>query len=518
MSFQTFKCARAFFIRCLLLHSVAGYAEQIYQCNHHLQTASIQIAAKTMDARYKQFAQEQHLPGYIFGIMLDGRLIHTGHYGYADVKNKIPVNANTYFRIASMTKSFTAMAIMQLRDGGKLKLDDPIAHYLPATKNLKLTQDSPDIAIRDLLTHSAGFPEDNSWGDRQLDLTQDALLNLLKRGVSLSTPAASDFEYSNLGFALLGLVVDKVSGVSLQKFVAKNIWQPLKMHDAAWEYQEIPQGLLAHGYRWGHGTWEEEPLLHDGSFAAMGGMWISLPAFSRYVALHQAAWPPRDEDDSSPLKRASLREMHQAWRPYVLSNHPVTPCALNYSYGYGLRRTENCKKQVIIGHSGGLPGFGSNWLFLPEYGLAVILFTNQTYAPAEKINREVLDELIEQAHLKPCTLLVSSILQQRQHELMHILPQWNISQSHNIFASNFFKDNPRIGWKKRSLELFEKLGGIRKVTPLVPQTQLSGSFIIEGVSESRLKITLALSPDKPALIQSLQMEEIAPMKKEIDWA
>ena len=98
-----------------------------------------------------------------------------GFAGYRDIATKAPVDADTVFRIASMTKSFTAMSILKLRDDGKLSLDDPAERYVPELKGLKYpTTDSPRITIRHLLSHSDGFPEDNPWGDRQLADTDDA--------------------------------------------------------------------------------------------------------------------------------------------------------------------------------------------------------------------------------------------------------------------------------------------------------------------------------------------------------
>src|SRR6202023_1605842 len=100
-----------------------------------------------IDSIYKQYAEKNHFPGYAFGIMVDGQLIYTGSGGYTDIKKHTPVTPQSLFRIASMTKSFTAMAILKLRDEGKLKLDDPVYLYIPEIKNQKLTHDPPVITI-----------------------------------------------------------------------------------------------------------------------------------------------------------------------------------------------------------------------------------------------------------------------------------------------------------------------------------------------------------------------------------
>jgi CubicO group peptidase (beta-lactamase class C family) len=153
---------------------------------------------------YREYAEKNHFPGYAFGVMLDGKLIFSGSGGYSDIDKKIPATTRSMFRIASMSKSFTGMAILKLRDEGKLKLDDPVYQYIPEMKGQQLTSDAPAITIRNLLTHSAGFPEDNPWGDRQLADTDEELIALIRKGLSFSNDPSVTYEYSNLGFAMLG--------------------------------------------------------------------------------------------------------------------------------------------------------------------------------------------------------------------------------------------------------------------------------------------------------------------------
>ena len=130
-----------------------------------------------------------------------------------------------------MSKSFTAMAILQLRDAGRLSLDDRADRYIPELKNAKLlTTDAPAITLRHLLTHAAGFPEDNPWGDRQLDITHDEFVQFLQSPISFSNAPGLTYEYSNLGFALLGYIIEKVSGKTYQQYINENILKPLGMN------------------------------------------------------------------------------------------------------------------------------------------------------------------------------------------------------------------------------------------------------------------------------------------------
>jgi CubicO group peptidase (beta-lactamase class C family) len=121
-----------------------------------------------IDERVRAFLAREKVPGAAWGIVIDGKLVHVGVEGLRDVASQAPVQKDTVFRIASMTKSFTAMAILQLRDAGKLSLDDPVEKHLPELRSLDYpTTDAPRITLRHLLTMSAGFPEDNPWGDQQ---------------------------------------------------------------------------------------------------------------------------------------------------------------------------------------------------------------------------------------------------------------------------------------------------------------------------------------------------------------
>ena len=472
-----------------------------------------------IDSIFKKVAVDNHFPGLAFGIVVDGKLVHTGNYGYTDIEKKIPVTSSSLFRIASMSKSFTAMAILKLRDEGKLNLDDPAYRFIPELKKLKYpTADSPPITIRHLLTHGAGFPEDNPWGDRQLADTDKELIEFLNKQVSFSNPPGLAYEYSNLGFALLGKIVTKVSGKRYQDYIRENIWKPLGMKTTEWEYGNIAPGKLAHGYRWLNEKWNEEQLLHDtpdGSWGAMGSMISSIDEFANYMALHLSAWPPSNTKDDGPVKRSSVREMHHPWRfnGFNLNNkHPNgRACAIASAYCYGLGWTKDCEGRVYIAHSGGLPGFGSQWRIMPDYGIGVVAFANSTYAGVGGANLQALDTMIKIAGLQPAQLPASAILEKRKNELVKLLPDWNNKEQSGIFAENFFPDYPIDSLKKQAKELFAKAGKIVSVKEMKPENQLRGSFIMEGES-SDIVIYFTLSPENPPLIQEYRIRGIPKQK------
>ncbi len=457
---------------------------------------------------YKDFAEKNHFPGYAFGVVVDGQLVYSGSGGYSDIDKKTPATIQSMFRIASMSKSFTAMAILKLRDEGKLKLDDPLYDYIPEIKNQQLTADAPPITIRNLLSHATGFPEDNPWGDRQLAKSEDDLIALYKKGISFSNDPGLVYEYSNLGFATLGYIIHKVSGIPYEEYIAKNIWQPLGIN-ASWEYSTIPASELAHGYRWLNGDWKEETPLHDGIYGAMGGMITSVESFSKYVAYHLEAWPPRNDNEAGPVKRSSVREMHQPWRfnnviaDYKYPDGRTCPVAIGYCYGLGF--TKDCDGKIMIAHSGGLPGFGSNWRIMPDYGIGVILFANVTYASTGGVNLQVLDTIVKLAKLQPRKLPASMILTKRRNEIVKLLPDFSSAKTSGIFAENFFLDYFTDSLKKDASAIFSKTGKIIKVNEVTPENQLRGYFIID-CEKGRAQINFTLTPETPALIQEYHIK------------
>lgn len=477
----------------------------------------LEAAFPVIEKIYRDAAEKRHLPGIAFGVVLDGKLVYSGGVGFTDVAKKLAATPKSLFRIASMTKSLTAMAILKLRDEGKLRLDDPAETYIPELKTHKyLTADAPRITVRNLMTHSAGFPEDNPWGDRQLADSDVDLLKLINDGISDSNVPGFAYEYSNLGFAMLGHIITVVSGKPYQQYITETILKPLGMNDTQWEYTKVPSEKLALGYRWqddgpASRKWLEEPLLHDGSWGAMGGLITSIDDFSKYVALHQSAWPPSNAADNAPIKRSSLREMQKPWTLSGLNaqakNSAGQLCPEVSGYGYGLRWGQNCKGQIGIGHTGGLPGFGSQWRILTDYGIGIISYANLTYAGMGAVNTVVLDTLVGIGKLQPRQLPVSPILAQRKAELVKLLPGWTNAEQSGIFAENFFPDKSVAIRRKVVQDLYAKVGKIERVGELIPENQLRGHFLLEG-STANIDVFFTLTPENPALIQQLDFREV----------
>ena len=477
--------------------------------------AKIAAAFPVLDKLYADFAAQHHVAGLAYGLVVDGQLVHTGAVGYADVATKTPVTAQSVFRIASMTKSFVALAVLRLRDEGRLRLDDPAEKYLPELKKAPhAPSDAPPFTIRQLLSHSAGLPEDNPWGDRQMGRSDAELSALVGRGLSFSNAPGVHYEYSNLGYALLGRVVTRVSGQPVQAYISEHLLRPLGMTSTTWDYQQVPAARLAHGYGapTATGPGPEEPLLPKGeSFAALGGLLTSVEDFAKYLAF-QADAAPRPvtaTSDAGPVRRSSVREMQQPWAFNSLNGRfrylGGRACPLSTSYGYGLRIAQDCDGRRYVGHSGGLPGFGSYWLLLPEYGIGVVAFTNQTYTAPTAQNYAALDTLIALAGLRPRAVGASAILAQRQAELVALLPDFNTPATNPLFAENFFLDQDLATRRTAAQALLAQAGPIRSVGALEPENQLRGRFRLLG-ERAAVDVFFTLSPETPARVQYLELK------------
>ncbi|HSZ41700.1 MAG TPA: serine hydrolase domain-containing protein [Trebonia sp.] len=380
--------------------------------------ANIDIDTAAADAIAARFLNRGTSPGLAYGIVAEGRLVHSAGFGTRIASGAAP-DADTVFRIASMSKSFTATAVLLLRDAGLLALDDPAEKYVPELASWPpVTADADRITIRHLLTMTAGFPTDDPWGDRQQGLPLPAFGALLAGGLSFNWAPGTRFEYSNLGYATLGRVITAASGVPYDEFVRTRVMGPLGMMRTAYTAEEFggvsapaggPAGPvpaaaanLAQGYRRGGDGWEAVPFEPYGAFAPMGGVYSTVRDLATWVSGFAAAFPPgasgaQAGEDPHPLRRASRREMQlpqavTGWRsPDRL---PGGPSGSPAYYGFGLFVDEDPGLGRTVGHSGGYPGFGSNMRWHPATGVGVVALGNGTYCNTSGLTAQVLRAVV----------------------------------------------------------------------------------------------------------------------------
>ena len=463
---------------------------------------------------FKSWMERFQPPGAVFGVIIDGELAFIKAAGVREKTNNHPVTPETVFRIASMTKSFTAMAILKLRDEGKLSLEDPVSRYIPEIASLPYpTNDSQVLNIRHLLTHSEGFPEDNPWGDRQLAQSDKTMRDWMRAGIPFSTSPGTTFEYSNYGFAILGQIVAKASGRPYEDYVRDNILRPLGMNASTFEMSTVPRDHIAPGYRRENNVWKPEPILAHGSFGAMGGLWTNSPDLARYVAFLMSAFPPRDESDRGPIKRSSAREMQQIWRASAAAAfRPTVDAPLQIGsggYGYGLGVSNDCRYTHVVGHGGGLPGYGSLMRWLPEYGVGLIGMSNQTYQGFNGLFNDAAAALQRTGALQPRVVQPSPALLKAQSDVSQLIIQWDDELANRIAADNLFLDAAADVRKNRWKELAQQHGTCRPATSIDPENALRGEWRMM-CDRGWLNVFITLAPTMPPKVQLININPVLP--------
>ena len=464
---------------------------------------------------FNSWVERVHAPGAVMGIIIDGELVWVKTAGVREAKDRAGVTPDTAFRIASMTKSFTALSILKLRDEGKLSLDDPVARYVPALADLPYpTKDSPTLTIRHLLTHSEGFPEDNPWGDRQLAQTDETIRAWMSAGIPFSTAPGTAYEYSNYGFAILGQVVARVSGRPYKDYVRDEILKPLGMNSSTFDVASVPREHVALGYRWENNVWKDEPILAHGSFGSMGGLWTTAPDLARWVAFHLSAFPPRDEAERGPVRRSSAREMQQAWRAQpasALRSAVDAPLQLGVSsYGYGLRISQDCRFNYMVEHGGGLPGYGSLMRWLPEYGVGLIGMANLTYSPGwGGLFNDTLAALDRTGALRPRVVQPSPALLSAQKDVSALITKWDDTLAKRIAADNLFLDVALDVRAARSRTLATTHGSCQPVGAIEPENALRGRWRMT-CERGWLDVNITLAPTNPPRVQLINVQSTLP--------
>ena len=333
-------------------------------------------------------------------------------YGYARLATRQSVDENTAFHWASITKTFTAIAIMQLRDHGRLKLDDPVVKYIP---ELAAVHDPwgpvGAITIRHLLTHSSGF-RNPTWpwsGDKPwypFEPTQWAQIVAMLPYTEVEFTPGSRFSYSNLGYVFLGQIIERLSGDDYEVYVDKNILKPLQMYHSY--FDKSPYYLLkdrSASYEIKAGKLTELPFDFDtGITVSNGGLNAPLSDMVKYLRFLLGE-PAADGVYNEVLKRSSLQEMFQPQLKIMSPRDmPANGPDENDSMGLGVfvRRQSGGR---FIGHAGEQNGFISHFFIDPESHRAyIVAYNTAAYDAAQNtqvFDRDLRDYLIQHFFLNP---------------------------------------------------------------------------------------------------------------------
>ncbi|MEG3086535.1 serine hydrolase domain-containing protein [Sphingomonas sp. PB4P5] len=465
-----------------------------------------------VDAIFAEWQRSAHVPGLVYGIVADGKLVAVKGLGVQDIDSKTPVGPDSLFRIASMSKAFTALAILKLRDAGKLSLDAPAETYVPELKGWTYpTKDSPRITVRDLLTHSAGFVEDNPWGDRQQVMPEAEFTALLKRGVAFARAPGLGMEYSNLGFATLGRIVSNVSAVRYQDYIRREIMAPLGMAATGYDVFASAQARRSIGYRWQDGAWLREPDMKDGAFGAMGGVETNATDYAKWVAYLLSAWPARDDAEAGPVKRSTVREIVTGsnFASATMRNPAIggASCRRARAYGMGWFVTDDCDLGRVVAHSGGYPGYGSYVMLLPDKNVGLFAFSSKTYGGATLPVFRAALALHKAGALSDRAIPVSPGLATAYDAARTVWRSGEITSA--PLANNVLLDHDKAAWAAMIARVRGAVGTCAAREAIVPVSAMEGRFDW-ACEKGRVSGRVQRAPTLDVEIQALEFAPAAP--------
>jgi D-alanyl-D-alanine carboxypeptidase len=305
----------------------------------------------------------RHLPGIVVGVVFDQELIWKKGFGLADVEGHIPITPATKFRMASHSKLFTSTAIMQLRDAGKLRLDDPVSKYLPWFKIRPAAPDDPEITVEELVTHSSGLPREAGphWTTHDFPTAAQVRSYIAEHQAAYSPEVR--WKYSNLALGIAGMIVEAVSAERYANYVRQHIFMPLEMSGSSVD-QQVEGMAVGYGRLMPDGSRKKMPFIDARGLGPATGITSNVEDMAKFVSLQ---FRSGHVGGKQILSTGALREMH---RVRVLENDWTRGNAI----GFAVNRD---KDKIYVGHGGSYPGYKTQTLIDLDEKVGVIVLTNE---------------------------------------------------------------------------------------------------------------------------------------------
>jgi CubicO group peptidase (beta-lactamase class C family) len=321
--------------------------------------------------------REKRLPSIAAAVARDGEVIWESAVGLADVETGVEATPDTQYRIGSITKTFTAAAIMQLRDAGKLDLEDTLDMHVEGAAHRP--------TIRRLLSHASGLQretQDDSWLTLRF-APPDELLETLE-AAEMVLPSGARFHYSNLAYALLGIVVERVSGVQYMDYVRDRLFEPVGLKRLTFETQQpVAKGYIGQPYA--DGVWNAVEV-ETGAWASAGQLWGTVGDLCRWGEFLA-------DPDEAVLAKKSAEEMRTV---QVITEHERW--LAGYGLGLILRRDGD---RILAGHSGSMPGFIAILFFSPKEKVVAAALTNASQALLGELGLSLVRTTVEEWPVAP---------------------------------------------------------------------------------------------------------------------
>lgn len=426
--------------------------------------------------------------------------------GVRATRSSVP-DANTTFRIASCTKSFTIAALLKLRDEQKLNLDQPITDFVPEFTFSKLSSASEVPTLSHLASMASGLPTDDPWADRQESISPQELREIVRKGVNASSTTGELFQYSNLGFALLGLAIEKVSGRDFREYVSTEFLKSLGMSQSGFNAEDFAEGQLAWGYRKVEAGWVILPFSASGSFSSIGGLFSSGRDLRTWSNWFYSAFSD-ESGESAILSAASRREMQYISTP-ILPTGLATGQERTAGYGFGLFVEYDRRFGQFVSHSGGYPGFSSHMRWHLPTGLSVVVLENATYSGAMATAVELLDTALEKLIFELPPVGIWPVTYDFAAKAESLLRNWSDKLATEIFSENVGLDIPFEERAASIATLIQEVGGLKEHNGIVAEKSDSPLNLVWKAlgNTGELTCEIRLTPNFPPQIQTFRVKK-----------
>lgn len=462
---------------------------------------------KDLDAVVEQYATSNFSPSGIVTVAKGGEIVETRTWGGDGY------DVTTPFRIASCTKSFTALALLILRREGRLGLDDEVVRHVPELQ-VVAPEGWPVLRLRHLLAMSGGLATDNPWGDRQESRSREQLSAWLAGGLRLDSPPGDAYEYSNLGYAVLGEVITRVSGQDFKEFVRERIIDPLGLPDTRFAADDLP--TTARGYHrepmlpGQPGGWTVQRASGPGVFSPIGGLYSSARDLVAWAHLHMHQAVPV----GATFTAADLAEGQQPLT-HVETSHAPRPLRglVTRAYGYGLNVERFTDHGVLVSHAGGYPGFTAYMCWHADSGHTVIASANGTHSGVPDLARRVMFPLMvagggSPAAIEPWpeTLAAARAVDDLVREARTGSPAEVAERYARVFAENAELDFPLARRVEYLRQAFVNLGELRpRGEPALTHERPARAGWSVPAEFGKLELYIELAPVAPFGVQTFEV-------------
>ncbi len=322
--------------------------------------------AKAIDSIMSKYNSSNE-PGASVLVLQKNKVVFKKGYGIANINTNEAIQTNTNFRLASITKQFTAMSILLLEKRGKLSLNDSIQKFFTSFPDY-----GKNITIKDLLTHTSGLVdyEDLMPANQIVQLHDTNCIQLMYMTDSLYFPSGTKYKYSNTGYSILSLIVEQVSGIPFAQFVKENIFKKLGMKTTvAFEEGKSTVVNRAYGHSYSNGTWTQTDQSATSAVLGDGGIYTNVEEYAKWI---KAIW-------SYKLIKPEMQ--NRAWSRTKLNNGKI----VNYGYGWHVEDFANITHPY---HDGSSIGFRNSAGLFPEQKLMIIILTNRNeHDPIQEVHK-----------------------------------------------------------------------------------------------------------------------------------